>query len=236
MKDQYFGDVNDYRKYGLLRVLAREARMDAAVCWMLTASDGRTDGRFTEYLGQPQTWEAYDRPLFRFLRRTVVDEGERSVAAIERSGLLPATRFWSDLLPDEAGTRDAWFDRFWGHAARADLVFFDPDNGLEVKSVCRGRANSSKYLYGSEVEEASARGHSVLVYQHFPRERRVPFVARQAAELGRRCGSSSVIALRTAHVVFLLAPRPAHQSRLSAAAVEVGRCWTGQIDVTWHSV
>ncbi|CAA9432540.1 MAG: hypothetical protein AVDCRST_MAG37-733 [uncultured Rubrobacteraceae bacterium] len=50
MKNQYFGDVSDYRKYGLLRVLSSEGEISTGVCWMLTPSDGRTDGRKLEYL------------------------------------------------------------------------------------------------------------------------------------------------------------------------------------------
>jgi hypothetical protein len=40
MKDQYFGDINDYRKYGLLRILSGmrcsgQSNISAAICWML---------------------------------------------------------------------------------------------------------------------------------------------------------------------------------------------------------
>ena len=44
MKNQYFGDVNDYRKYGLLRVFANQAAFNIGVCWMLTPDDERRDG------------------------------------------------------------------------------------------------------------------------------------------------------------------------------------------------
>ena len=37
MKNQYFGDINDYRKYGLLRILTNGGEVDTAVCWMLKA-------------------------------------------------------------------------------------------------------------------------------------------------------------------------------------------------------
>jgi len=33
-----------------------------------------------------------------------------------------------------------------------DLIFFDPDNGLEVKSRQLGSKGSNKYLYLNEVE------------------------------------------------------------------------------------
>jgi DNA helicase II / ATP-dependent DNA helicase PcrA len=42
VKDQYFGDVNDYIKYGLLRCLSR-AGIGVGVCWMLTPNDQGTD-------------------------------------------------------------------------------------------------------------------------------------------------------------------------------------------------
>jgi len=33
MKEQYVGDVNDYRKYALLRHFAIEGRVRVGVCW-----------------------------------------------------------------------------------------------------------------------------------------------------------------------------------------------------------
>ena len=44
MKDQYFGDVNDYLKYGLLRALQSQGDLKLLVAWMLTPNDARSDG------------------------------------------------------------------------------------------------------------------------------------------------------------------------------------------------
>ncbi len=44
MKNQYFGDINDYRKYGLLRSVLAASRMSLFVAWMLTEDDGSSDG------------------------------------------------------------------------------------------------------------------------------------------------------------------------------------------------
>ena len=43
MKNQYFGDVNDYRKYGLLRALQGEGSLSTLVAWMLTPDDGSNE-------------------------------------------------------------------------------------------------------------------------------------------------------------------------------------------------
>ncbi len=50
MKNQYFGAINDYRKYGLLRILSGAGEVSTGVCWMLTPSDGLTHGQDTDYL------------------------------------------------------------------------------------------------------------------------------------------------------------------------------------------
>ena len=36
MKHQYVGDINDYRKYALLRALSAGGANRIGVCWMLT--------------------------------------------------------------------------------------------------------------------------------------------------------------------------------------------------------
>ena len=57
MKNQYFGDVNDYKKYGLLRYLGRSGRSNLAVCWSLTEDDSRSDGSRVRYLNDPEGGE-----------------------------------------------------------------------------------------------------------------------------------------------------------------------------------
>ncbi len=64
MKNQYFGDINDYRKYGLLRALIKMASCKIAVCWMLTPDDGRPDGQQIKYLQHPKKYWAFDTGLF----------------------------------------------------------------------------------------------------------------------------------------------------------------------------
>lgn len=36
MKHQYVGDINNYRKYALLRALSADGANRIGVCWMLT--------------------------------------------------------------------------------------------------------------------------------------------------------------------------------------------------------
>jgi hypothetical protein len=63
MKDQYFGDINDYRKYGLLRAIIRTTGFRIMVAWMLTPDDQSTDGKFVSYLEHPDKWAHHDPVL-----------------------------------------------------------------------------------------------------------------------------------------------------------------------------
>ncbi len=86
MENQYFGDINDYRKYGLLRCFVG-AGFRLGVCWMLTEADGSADGGKIPYLKERERWRDHDPELFDFLG-DCVPVGRRCVAEIERSGLL----------------------------------------------------------------------------------------------------------------------------------------------------
>ena len=63
MKVQYFGDVNDYRKYALLRLLAA-AGFTIGINWHLTPDDDGADGNKRDYLAKPDKWRGYDPELF----------------------------------------------------------------------------------------------------------------------------------------------------------------------------
>ena len=64
MKNQYFGDINDYKKYGLLRSVIDATGLQVSLAWMLTPDDGRPDGRFIEYLNKPEKYRDFDPLLF----------------------------------------------------------------------------------------------------------------------------------------------------------------------------
>ena len=64
MKNQYFADINDYRKYGLLRTFQSTGIGKLLVAWMLTPDDGRQDGRSRSYLKEARSWRRYDPELY----------------------------------------------------------------------------------------------------------------------------------------------------------------------------
>ena len=161
MKNQYFGDLNDFRKFGLIRSLTGFGELSTAVCWMLTPDDCTTDGKFIDYLQQPAEYRHLDLELFDKLKYYVSAAGERRLSAVDEARILPSAKCYSEVLPDDANGRRNYFLSFWKLAEGCDLIFFDPDNGMEVKSKPSGKAGSSKYLYWPELVQACTSSNEV---------------------------------------------------------------------------
>jgi hypothetical protein len=235
MKNQYFGDVNDFRKYGLLRTFQRASGLAVGVCWFLTLDDGGSDGELRKYLNHPGRWRHYDPELYDKLQRLLGVEVQCSVSRAVDWELIPGASYFDPVLRDHRSARAAYFEAARRVLRNFDLVFVDPDNGIEVPSTKLGASGSSKYVYWTELQAMYADGQSILVYQHFPRvvrERFVPFIAGRLSEELR---DSTVVAYSTAHAVFLLVQQPKHAVALASAAREVERQWLGQIEV-WPAV
>ena len=196
---------------------------------MLTPNDGSTDGKFTAYLEHPEKWSSYDPALFQTLRDLLNKTQQRNVSLIERSKLLVNTNYFNQIVPDSDLGRCRWFDSLKNDAKVCDLIFLDPDNGIEVKSKPYGYKNSSKYVYWKEIEELWSSGKSLLIYQHFIRENRYKFVTRMLSTLNKTTPSSIVEAFSTPHVVFLMALQPTHQLYYSAIIKNVKHRWGEQI-------
>ena len=229
MKDQYFGDINDYRKYGLLRAIGRASEFRMLVAWMLTSDDGSTDGKFISYLGDPGKWSRHDPDLFLNIRALLSCNQQRRVSLIEGTELLPKAEYFSAHVPESALSRNAWFGALAQRAEGRDFIFLDPDNGLEVKSKPYGTKDSSKFLYWREIQALWATGKSLLIYQHFIREKRRDFIERTLTTLARHTPGSLVEAFSTPHVVFLMALQPDHHQFHQAIVNAVQDNWAEQI-------
>lgn len=230
MKNQYFGDIYDYFKYGLLRQLNRCGRISTAVCWMLTENNESGEGHRVKYLLEPAPWRDFDPPLFDCLRTALLDRMERHVSVIEKSGLLSNTSFYQRLLTDSTDERNRYFDGFLKASSGKELVFFDPDNGLEIKSVKSGRKGASRYLFFSEISRSFQAGHSLLIYQHMPPKQRDPLIKDLASKLFRETGSELVYAFRTPRVAFFLVPQTNLVDQFDEIAVRIQTVWSGVLD------
>jgi hypothetical protein len=225
MKAQYFGDENDYRKYALLRLLAKSGGFKIGICWMLTPADERSNGGKRSYVQHPAKWRAFDPDLFDLMATVKPKPGLVDLLRIEREGLIPGAKFFNEVIPDPRGERVAFHQACLSAFNGCDLVFFDPDNGLDVLSLPKGRKNSGKFVFRDEISDHYAVGRSILCYQHFAREHRPTFLSKTAGDLSLALPSASVWCFQTAHVAFFLGAQPGHARRVGAVAEEVAEKW-----------
>jgi hypothetical protein len=113
---------------------------------------------------------------------------------VSSSGILPAATVFCAAAAtapvalrlsqrDRLQHRADWMDYCFAATKTCDLVFFDPDNGVEVASVPKHHPNAGKYIYWDELMRFWPRGHALLVYHHL--NRTMP-AARQVNDLQRR--------------------------------------------------
>ena len=166
MQDNYIGDIGDYGKYGLLREICSEP-VALAVNWYRVSPKKvgkQDDGKFVNYLANPLLYREYDPPLFDTLHKIVKIEEDRKIERIEQAKIFPAV-FYSDVLDSN---RTLWHSRALAHMQDADIVFLDPDNGLETfKMHLTGKA-TEKHVKWTELKDYYARGQDVVLYQHRP--------------------------------------------------------------------
>ncbi len=228
MKDQYFGDVNDYRKYGLLRAFSA-AGLRLGVCWMLTPSDGSADGKHTGYWQEPNRWRKFDPELYAALAQCAGNAALRRVANAPAWNLLPNAVYFTQMLSDSREHRASFFLAAHAALSAADLVFFDPDTGIAGKSRVLGRKDSSKYLWWSEVSSVFATGQSVLLYQHWHHKDRESQVEASVTALREHTGAPLICTFRTSFVLFLLAAQESHVTASQEALTVVATRWQGQL-------
>jgi hypothetical protein len=220
VQHRYVGDVGDFVTYGLLRVLCEAGVGRLGVVWYLVADETHNaDGRHVTYLRSGnrigQQLRHCDPDLFDAMR-AIVESGQRSVASVERSHVLPAgTRFYSAQL--ERVHRPQWHRQALRAMRDCDTVFLDPDNGIAFGS----RVAPEKYADAGEVMSFAERGQSLIVYQHADRS---AGVEQQAARLLRRVSEAvpvdplaAVVARRGTVRMFVLLPQPRHREPFAAA-------------------
>ena len=234
MQDRYAGDVGDFGKYGLLRWLcgpdADGPALRLGVLWYRFEDATPGDGKHVSYLKPPRSRDFRECDPDLFERMCSIVSGERSIAALETSGALPAsTAFFSDKLvfgrdepraSREQKRRD-WLTAGLRAVANANLVFADPDNGLEVPSVKRLWTKGPKYAYYDDLRECWARGQSLVVYQHMAHNSTAEqqISARRDALRDHLEGAEGIFALRWRRftpLAFFVVPAADHAKRLAA--------------------
>ena len=167
MQDIFVGDIGDYGKYGLLRAVCAES-LSLSINWYRVfpgKEHQRADGKFTSYLSKPQLYRGYDPALFDSLHKILMVENNRKIERIEQEGILKAAYFSEEI----GSQRTAWHEKALEQTKGTEVVFLDPDNGLESDNMYRSDGFTNKHVRWTELKDYYDRGQNVIVYQHRPK-------------------------------------------------------------------
>ncbi|MEQ8283545.1 MAG: hypothetical protein RIC04_13930 [Parvibaculum sp.] len=227
MKNQYFGDQTDYIKYGILRSFSKFGAK-LGIHWTLTDDDGSSDGSRTRYLKSAKEWRRYDPEIFDILVERL-DVGERRLDLVDELNFIPNAVHCFDKWGSNASARMHSIESLLDRLPTGSLVFLDPDNGLEVSSARKESRNASKYVFFDELSMFWASGHSLLIYQHYPRVQRIPYVLEQLNRLKVALPHMREAALLTSHVAFLACIQSEHSHIVEPAIDNIVEHWAPHV-------
>jgi hypothetical protein len=208
MQDRYVGDVGDYGKYGLLRALrGRPAALRLGVVWYRVPDESHTrDGRFLGYLDPTADnharFRACDPELFDGMASVI--RRSRRIEEVQTTRLLgDTTRYFaeplawtSERVTDRAEQRRSWLARGVSTIDGSNIVFVDPDNGIECASVTRTSAKGPKYAFLDEIEYLYRATGAIVIYHHLSRRGSATQQAMRAIHSVQRATGGDVWALR----------------------------------------
>ncbi len=217
MQDRYAGDVGDYGKFALLRAMEAQG-IRLGINWYRTetaAYEIHDDGKYRI----PKEFSECDPQLSAALDAVFDTAESRSVQKLEAAGLLKCSSFVHDPVPRETQTRSDWHQKALTYLADCDLVFLDPDNGLNVKSVRAGSQKSVKYVWMHEITDYIAAEKSVIFYNHRPRKKADAYFSEYSARLEAMNKPVYVLTFprRSIRDYFIIPAAASHEARILAA-------------------
>ena len=157
MKHRFYGDQNDYIKYGLLNVLSSQYE-SIGINWYLTDDHHgkQNHGKLIGYLNDDK-WRYYNPRIFHLLKHRV-ENNQRNVQYCRIDHVVEIKEECIEQLPDNKGQieyanlRADWHAEAKKKLAECDLVFFDPDIGV-IEQLPAGPIRASEYATIAEIND-----------------------------------------------------------------------------------
>lgn len=191
MQVQQIGGVGDFGKFALLRHLMKDRRL--AVCWYLTGESVETKDRdrHFDYLKRPDDFRHFAPEVFDQLvefnggSRALIDP----LTELHMSRILGDAVFLRQEVPRRASLRRQWLDALVDSVRGTNLVFLDPDSGIQ------GKRLTTSHVALAEIAALRLPDRALIVgHQQSGRRSEVKFLADQMRSLG--CDPVEIIRLR----------------------------------------
>ena len=226
MQERWAGSVGDFGKLALLRQLMEGRRL--AICWYLTgqSSDHGHETRYFDYLNRPGDFRHLAPEIFDMLKEITSDNRSEisRIGALENSGLLNGALFHRKRVPQRASLREIWAKELIESVSEADLVFLDPDNGIQ------GRRITPKHVALAEIAALRRQGRAlVIVQRQSGRQAEPKYLAEKLKLLG--CHRIELIRFRLISSRFFVVAD--HDAAISERIASFSRKWGSWIQTYW---
>lgn len=131
------------------------------VNWYLTQPEDNGDGEQRHHMDSP-SWECLDQELLDKLKEFQSPQS-RTLRRFEDSGILREDTVFCRAYVEPKSSRSNWHDSASKDLAAADLIFLDPDNGFQVRSM--SSRNQAKYALYEEALHYARLGKIVISIQ-----------------------------------------------------------------------
>jgi hypothetical protein len=218
MNRQFFGDTRDLFKYDLVRHIMKALPLFDSFTFipMLTEEEPvkkKSTARDFEKATKHGRAGSQNQDLIAHMERLqeIDDDLEyfQTVGAYFRKENILVDIL--DSSPFSHEKRARYFNNITAHLPKKSLIFLDPDIGLEESRP------SKKHLLFDEVKKIFGRmdtKSALMIYQHFPREKRDVYIRRRCTELHDLTGTCPVTITDNEIVFFFLVDDPRLQEKL----------------------
>jgi len=216
------GGVGDFGKFALLRHLMKGRRL--AVCWYLANDEKASKDRdkHFNYLKRPGDFRHFDPAVFD--RLIEFGGGDRAridpLSELHTSGILENAVFLRHPVPPRASLRGQWIDVLVKSVGRANLVFLDPNAGIQ------GKRLTPSHVALAEIAALRLSDRALIVsHQQSGRRSEVKFIGDQMRSLG--CNPVEIIRLRLVTSRFYVIAD--HDSLMTELIAAFARRWGDRV-------
>src|SRR6267143_3522121 len=217
MQIRHVGGVGDFGKFALLKHVMQGRRL--AVCWyVVDANNGaKDDEKHFNYLRRPNDFRHLAPDLFDQLAEYV--DGRRAcpvadpLAALQMSRVLESAVFFREEVPKKVSLRALWVNGLVNSVSGADLVFLDPDNGIQ------GQRLTNRHVALAEIATLRSKGRVLIIGHHQSgRKAEVKYLADRMKSIG--CGLVEIVRLRlVTSCLYVILDKDTVTSELTATFV-----------------
>jgi len=154
MQNKYFGDKHDFYKYYFLKEITKDYSLGIHWCLNNRIEENNNDGKFK----LTEKEKRKDEILYNLL----VKYRHKDIKYIEPY-FPKKTKYYKTLLK-EYYLEHIYEDEAIEWLKTQDIIFFDPDNGIEVKTMTNEEKN--KFVTYRLLIKYWNMGKSLIIYQH----------------------------------------------------------------------